>query len=472
MFAKDRVPQSLIDAVNKVLAVEDKKPEQLNEAFPTVADAQKRASEPKPSGGAGIKLGTRYGGGRQADEPEKDDDEPKARAKYGARKTRFTNTKLYKEEDDCVDEPKAKEIAKKEVGKHEKSMHKEELKGKQHKIDANKNGKIDAHDFELLRSKKKKMTEGLSFAERLVESMYGKKSALPIDEKEMTDAQKKKKEDIVMSMKKDTEGLKKRYGSRWKDVMYATATKRAMGETYGEEVEMEEEIDPDVRSKDALSGANKPTKQKDDVGPGADGRSTKVKFKGGPMSEEKEEDEKEDEGHEDEKEDKALVKKMVKKDALKEEQLDEISKKTVKSYLSKTVDPVYGIPKSKEKLSQRMKGISAAHQRIVGNKPTSEEVEQIDELSHDTLRSYVDKAKKENLPGKGGNRGVALLTPGTRDKGVHKAVDRMKKMKANEEVELDETSHMNKPRKLKSFMSMKKEMIGKAGMTSEKKDEE
>ena len=30
----------------------------------------------------------------------------------------------------------------------------EELKGNQHKIDANKNGKIDAHDFKLLRGKK------------------------------------------------------------------------------------------------------------------------------------------------------------------------------------------------------------------------------------------------------------------------------------------------------------------------------
>ncbi len=256
MFAKDRVPQSLIDAVNKVLAVEDKKPEQLNEAFPTVADAQKRASEPKPSGGAGIKLGTRYGGGRQADEPEKDDDEPKTRAKYGARKTRFTNTKLYKEADDCVDEPKAKEIAKKEVGKHEKSMHKEELKGNQHKIDANKNGKIDSHDFELLRSKKKKMTEGFAFAERLVESMYGKKSALPIDEKEMTDAQKKKKEDIVMSMKKDTEGLKKRYGSCWKEVMYATATKQAMKEEAYDEVELDEAKKPMSKDeKDKVVGA-------------------------------------------------------------------------------------------------------------------------------------------------------------------------------------------------------------------------
>jgi hypothetical protein len=473
MFAKDRVSQSLIDAVNKVLTTESKQPEQLNEAFPTVADAQKRASEPKPSGGAGIKLGTRYGGGRQADEPEKDD-EPKQRAKYGARKDRFTNTKLYKEADDCVDEPKAKEIAKKEVGNHEKSMHKEELKGNQHKIDANKNGKIDSHDFKLLRSKKKKMTEGLSFAEQLIESMYGKKSALPIDEKEMSDTQKKKKEDIVMSMKKDTAGLKKRYGSRWKDVMYATATKQAMKE---EVDEFEEEIDPDVRTKDAISGANKPTKQKDDVGPGADSRSTKVKFKAGPMSE-GHEDEKEDEGHEDEKEDKALVKKMVKKDALKEdEQLDELSKDTLSSYLQKRGSMVSSRSKNNKGNENMVRAVNK-----MANKKTNEEVEQIDELSHDTLRSYVDKAKKENLPGKGGNRGVALLTPGTRDKGVHRAVDRMKKMKANEEVEIHENERedaddmhfakKNKPKSLKSFMSMKKEMIGKAGMTSEKKDEE
>jgi hypothetical protein len=35
------------------------------------------------------------------------------------------------------------------------SLKSEELKGNQHKIDANKNGKIDGHDFKLLRSKKK-----------------------------------------------------------------------------------------------------------------------------------------------------------------------------------------------------------------------------------------------------------------------------------------------------------------------------
>ncbi len=44
----------------------------------------------------------------------------------------------------------------------------EELVGNQHKIDANKNNKIDAHDFKLLRAKKKTMKE---FVEQLAESL-------------------------------------------------------------------------------------------------------------------------------------------------------------------------------------------------------------------------------------------------------------------------------------------------------------
>ena len=76
-----------------------------------------------------------------------------------------------------------------------------------------------------------------------------------------------------------------------------------------------------------------------------------------------------------------------------------------------------------------------------------EEAEELDELKMSTLRSYVDKAKAENLPGKGGNRGVALLTPGTRDKGVHRAVERMRKMKEEFEYEddADETILVHAP---------------------------
>lgn len=54
-----------------------------------------------------------------------------------------------------------------------------------------------------------------------------------IDESEMTPSKMKKREEIVKGLKKSTAGFKDRYGDRWKSVMYATATKRAMGEAIG-----------------------------------------------------------------------------------------------------------------------------------------------------------------------------------------------------------------------------------------------
>ena len=101
-----------------------------------------------------------------------------------------------------------------------------------------------------------------------------------LEEKQMTDAEMAKREKIVKSMKKGFAGFRQRYGKDAKSVMYATATKQAMKEDT-----VEEEIDPNVRTKDTLKG-QEPTAQKDDVGPGSDAKSTKVKFRGGPMKEE------------------------------------------------------------------------------------------------------------------------------------------------------------------------------------------
>jgi hypothetical protein len=183
-------------------------------------------------------------------------------------------------------------------------MLEEELKGDQHKIDANKNNKIDAHDFKLLRSKKKveedveatnvpvrRFTEMLeaykegglkTIAEMMVKEepnnedftkevadqkakMDGKKkggdvakasvqavkteqthteiqvvdmtdpynikkTTIDLEERELTEPEAKKKEEIVKGMKKGMTGFKQRYGERAKEVMYATATARAKGE--------------------------------------------------------------------------------------------------------------------------------------------------------------------------------------------------------------------------------------------------
>jgi len=44
----------------------------------------------------------------------------------------------------------------------------------------------------------------------------------------MTDAQMKKREEIVKELKKKEADFKEKYGDRAKEVMYATATKMAM----------------------------------------------------------------------------------------------------------------------------------------------------------------------------------------------------------------------------------------------------
>jgi hypothetical protein len=60
------------------------------------------------------------------------------------------------------------------------------------------------------------------------QNRLNKEEVEELDEREMTDAEKEKKEDIVKGMKKGMAGFKERYGSRANDVMYATATKQAM----------------------------------------------------------------------------------------------------------------------------------------------------------------------------------------------------------------------------------------------------
>jgi hypothetical protein len=57
---------------------------------------------------------------------------------------------------------------------HSKKMA-EELQGNQHKIDANKNGKIDAHDFKLLRSKKNEVKKEEVEIEEEVKDEYARK---------------------------------------------------------------------------------------------------------------------------------------------------------------------------------------------------------------------------------------------------------------------------------------------------------
>ncbi len=145
-----------------------------------------------------------------------------------------------------------------------------DMPGNQEKIDANKNGKVDAHDFALLRarkakksvkemwekaaevqegygkSKKKAVDEGKKVEIEVMpdvdipndpEKETGKKAKKEkelkkeeveiLDEKKLSKAEAAKKEKFVKGMKKKFGSFKSKYGDRAKEVMYGTATTMA-----------------------------------------------------------------------------------------------------------------------------------------------------------------------------------------------------------------------------------------------------
>ena len=161
MFAKSKVSQSMIDAVNKVLGEQpvEQKDELLNETAPI--------KEPTSTG---VRVyGGSYGNSAKAkqDQTKSPVDNlkgPKAKEMKEAAKPDF----LDMDKDGNKKESMKKAVADKSV--------KEELKGDQHKIDANNNNKIDAQDFKILKSKKK-MKEGREFTEKLLETV--RKSDVP-----------------------------------------------------------------------------------------------------------------------------------------------------------------------------------------------------------------------------------------------------------------------------------------------------
>ena len=285
MFAKDKVSQSMIDAVKNIV-----------EAPETVEENEKVKTS------TGMKVyGSSYGNSERA------------------------RREQLKRPVDATKGPNKKELASMAKEKNEeinfglKDKLIEALKGKQTKLDKNHNNKLDAQDFAILRGQKNEEVEdveeavqpadvpaylrkakgekplslsdvkgprkdSISHSANLAlnrsktspgETVLSREEVEELDEKHMTDSQKAEQERIVKGMKKGFAGFRKRYGERAKSVMYATATKQAM---HGEE------IDPKVRTKDTITG-RKPTDQDNDVGRGSDFKSTKVKFRGGPLGE-------------------------------------------------------------------------------------------------------------------------------------------------------------------------------------------
>ena len=225
--------------------------EEIEEAFPTVADAHRRMGNytkgtvTKTS--TGLKHERNY-----KDEDETEEKTGKKGKTYGANQKRRTNTKLYKESfssmlkklDEegikALDEVFAEEIEqldeKKGYGESDPLANRADY-AKRHgtgqvykKTHAgDKTGMTQADAYAIRRTGPKgKLPEEVETEMKVIDvNVVNGVWIETIEERSLTDSESKKKEEIVMSMKKGLSGFKERYGKDAKSVMYATATKQA-----------------------------------------------------------------------------------------------------------------------------------------------------------------------------------------------------------------------------------------------------
>lgn len=182
----------------------------VEEGWDDMMKAVKAKSGPQPSGGSGVKKGTRYGGSNQKDEPEvKEKPMAKTKKKPFSEMLETYKSAGLKSLFEAIEEKVFAEESTNDEFKAElddmqsKSTGKKKAEVAKAKVDAVQQEEMDINDINGVRMS-------------------------TIGEEEMTDAEKAKREDIVKGMKKGMAGFKERYGDRAKSVMYATATKQAM----------------------------------------------------------------------------------------------------------------------------------------------------------------------------------------------------------------------------------------------------
>lgn len=194
-----------------------KKEEQVNEAFPTVADGEKslRAKEGKTSMGTVTKTKTGIVHTRDYEDDSDETPAKKGRPTGGGAGKTTKKKKLsemlgaYREKgiSSLYEEPDNETFTK-------------EFKDQKAKFDGKKKGADVA----------KPAVQAVKMEETDYEEDDGSLSKDQIEqikERTLTPSETAKKETVVKSMKKGLSGFRQRYGDRAKEVMYATATKIA-----------------------------------------------------------------------------------------------------------------------------------------------------------------------------------------------------------------------------------------------------
>jgi hypothetical protein len=278
---QNSINKSVAEAAAKIMNPQPAATEQLQEGWDDMMADVKKRNGPQPNGGSGVKQGSRYGGGKQKDEPEAEE-KPKAKkkkpfsemvssykevglkslqewAKKKSMKEEASNEEFTKELKDAQAKSEGKgkkaEVAKASVQavQNEETEQLDELSkdtltsyvgaaqqdNKDH-ADSRRSG--DKEEAKYAKDRMVKRSTGIGAAQNRLNKedthttvevldfndVNGvKRSTIELDERSLTDAEESKKEEIVKSMKKNISGFKSRYGADAKSVMYATATKNA-----------------------------------------------------------------------------------------------------------------------------------------------------------------------------------------------------------------------------------------------------
>jgi hypothetical protein len=237
----------------------------------------------------------------------------------------------------------------KSIAEAAKKVMDEELKGQQHKIDKNKNNKIDAHDFKLLR-KEENVEEAMSKADvpTYLRKQQGEKPLTMADVKAAPKDSISHPDNLAKAR-----GAVKEESIEEADIEKTATGMKVYGSSYGNSVRARRE-----QVKKSIDTAKGP-KMKDIAGIEAE-KKTKKKFS--EMVE-------------------SYVESGIKglfESIIKEEPTNDEYKKELE------------IAQAKSEGKIKADVAKAAVQAV-----QSEEVEQLDELSPGTLKSYVNKAKPE-----------------------------------------------------------------------------
>jgi hypothetical protein len=227
----DKNKNNKIDAHDfKILRGEKKVNEEgIEEGWDDMLKAVKAKAGPQPSGGSGMKQGSRYGGSKQKDKPEQDDEKVK---KEEIDPNKVTTDTLAGRVKGKTSNPFAPKKMMMDVpdNVNEEDLDEASFDPMKHIAKKNQTPAIKTASKDVKRS---------SYADRAALMKAGgvkddrgprgvtQEEVQELDERELSKGETAEKERIVKGMKKSLAGFKARYGDKAKSVMYATATKAA-----------------------------------------------------------------------------------------------------------------------------------------------------------------------------------------------------------------------------------------------------